>query len=115
MRTARLAGLTRGARCQGPVPVRQVEEVTVSGAVDLLIVLVVASVAGGIGVAGTLHRAEIERLGRLAAERRKRMAKRHRVQRSPALLLSFGQGPEFPHRRSERRTKQAVAGCPRIV
>src|SRR5437899_780188 len=59
---AELAGLARRTGGPAAVPIGEVEEVAVRGAVDLFEIVVVLGVVGRVGVAGALDGAEVKRL-----------------------------------------------------
>src|SRR5262245_22892808 len=80
---AGLAGLAGGARYQGAVPVGEVEELAVAGAVDLAEALVVAGVVGRVTIAAALDWAEVEGGGEGGAAAGERMLERGGVQLAP--------------------------------
>src|SRR5262249_49359437 len=90
MRTAGLAGLAGRAGGQAAVPVGQVENVPVGGAVKLAEVLVVPGVVRRQSIAGPAYRTEIERLFIRGIEIRQRMPERGGVQLAPGPLGRIG-------------------------
>ena len=92
MRAAGLAALARGAGGERAIPVGEIDEVSISCAMDLLVVIVMARVVGRVAVPRPLERADIERPGDGRVFRRERMAERRLVQRATGYRATVKSG-----------------------